>query len=355
MRTAKIVVGLGYGDEGKGIVTDYLCQESPNPIVVRYGGGSQCGHTVMRGNKRHVFANFGAGTLQGISTLFSEHTAINPITIRNECAKLIYLNGTMPRLYIHPLAAVITPYDVYIDNKNNYHHSTCGMGVGTAKKRNAETPCKLYASDLAFPTIVNRKLRAIRKYHGLSKILDDEIEVFKKVLNKPDFKIADYDFLRYFDTVVFEGNQGVLLDMDHGIFPDVTYSNTTSKRAIEICDKIGIKNIGVYHVTRAYHTRHGKGAFKEDPIGLINTEHETNEFNAAQGSFQTSKMDYELLNSAIAVDEIYSKPYDKRLIVTCNDQIEDYKNAFDINKLAKPYLRTWNTYSPDTLKFNKQQ
>jgi adenylosuccinate synthase len=198
---------------------------------------------------------------------------------------------------------------------------------------------------------VKRKLDAIRT-HYMVGTLNKECNAFLKSLNKPFFKIGGYELLNYYDTLVFEGNQGVLLDMDHGIFPDVTYSSTTSKNAIEICNKIGVKDISIYHVTRAYHTRHGRGEFEENPIKLINIKGETNKFNPEQGVFKTAKMDYELLNSAIAVDMIYSGLYTRRLIVTCNDQIADYKDAFNVNKLLKPYLCTWYTYSPDTLEFN---
>lgn len=353
MKKAKIIVGLGYGDEGKGIVTDYLCQESSKPIAIRYGGGSQCAHTVIRGDKKHVFANFGSGTLQGVATYFSEHTAINPINIDHEANVLMELTGTMPRLYVHPLAVVITPFDIRADKRcsSNYNNGSCQMGVGKAKQRNLTTPVKLYAGDLSSPKIVRRKLHAIR-LHYMVGTLNEEVEQFMKVLNKPSFKVDDYRMLNYYDTLVFEGNQGVLLDMDHGVFPDVTYSNTTSKNAIEICNKIGVKDIEIYHITRAYHTRHGRGEFPEDPIELINTEEETCEFNSAQGSFKTAKMDYELLNAARDVDEIYSGMYPHKLVVTCNDQIKDHKDAFNKHALTRPYLDIWYTYSPDTTKIN---
>lgn len=353
MKKAKIVVGLGYGDEGKGIVTDYLCQESSKPIVVRYGGGPQCGHTVIRGDKKHVFANFGSGTLQGVPTYFSEHTAINPVNIEIEAREIFKLTGIMPRLYVHPMAVVITPFDIIADIKctGNYNNGTCQMGVGKAKHRTLTSPVKLYARDLTCPKIVERKLHAIR-LHYMIGTLNNEIDKFLGWLIKPSFKIGDYRMLNYYDTLVFEGNQGVLLDMNHGVFPDVTYSNTTSKNAIEICNKIGVKDVEIYHITRAYHTRHGRGEFSEEPIELINTEEETCTFNSAQGSFKTAKMDYELLNAARDVDEIYSGMYPHKLVVTCNDQIKDHKDAFNKHALTKPYLDIWYTYSPDTTKIN---
>ena len=63
-----VVVGLQFGDEGKGLLTNFLCQESPNSLVVRYSGGQQAGHTVVLDGKQHVFSNFGSGTLNGNPT-----------------------------------------------------------------------------------------------------------------------------------------------------------------------------------------------------------------------------------------------------------------------------------------------
>ncbi|HSY75885.1 MAG TPA: adenylosuccinate synthetase, partial [Bacteroidia bacterium] len=68
MKKVSIVVGLGYGDESKGSTTAFLCQQGSNPLVIRYCGGHQAGHTVIYSGKRHVFSNFGSGTLQGAPT-----------------------------------------------------------------------------------------------------------------------------------------------------------------------------------------------------------------------------------------------------------------------------------------------
>ena len=68
-----IVIGLGFGDEGKGITTSYLCKKlEGTKIVVRFNGGHQAGHTVVFNGKRHIFSSWGSGTLQGIPTYWSE-------------------------------------------------------------------------------------------------------------------------------------------------------------------------------------------------------------------------------------------------------------------------------------------
>lgn len=80
----KAVIGLGFGDEGKGITTDYLCSKTKNPLVVRFCGGSQVGHTVVHNGIRHVFSSFGSGTLRGVPTYWSHKCALDPIGMLNE-------------------------------------------------------------------------------------------------------------------------------------------------------------------------------------------------------------------------------------------------------------------------------
>ena len=88
---ASIVVGLGFGDEGKGKVTDYLCsQYSNDSIVIRYCGGPQAAHNVVLENgQSHIHSNFGSGTLRGIVSYFSEHCCIYINTLVNEYYVLV--------------------------------------------------------------------------------------------------------------------------------------------------------------------------------------------------------------------------------------------------------------------------
>ena len=162
---AQIVVGLGFGDEGKGITTDHLCSQSENSLVVRFSGGQQCGHNVCIGDKQHVHSNFGSGTLRGVPSFFSEHCTIYPNTMFEEL-KVLNEQSVNPILYIHPLAKITTPYDVLanriLETKNN--HGSCGLGIGATMKRDL-AGYKLLAIDLNNPVIFNQKLNEIRKYY----------------------------------------------------------------------------------------------------------------------------------------------------------------------------------------------
>lgn len=367
---AKIVVGLSFGDEGKGIVTDSLSSIYENCIIVRYSGGHQAGHTVMNKDVKHVFSNYGAGSLTGKPTYFSEHTCFYLNTMFNEKLKL-EKDGIKPKLFIHPLANVTTPWDVAYNRITSKitQHGTVGLGIAATFKRNIETPYKLYTVDFTNPEIFVEKLRQIESYY-LNKVekeglplkdfqeeVADQSEYFDSLYwrYKILFEIKDYSFLKDFDNIIFEGAQGIMLDMNHGIFPNVTYSNTTSKNAIKICESLGITP-EIYYVTRCYQTRHGNGWMSNhNKIELINNEEEINTLNEWQGNFRTGEIDYDLLNFALRIDAIYSKDYNKHLVVTCLDQRPEFK--FEYENLDCYFKTITENYSPKTreryeLKYN---
>ena len=131
------VIGLGFGDEGKGNFTNYLCfQKNSDPSVVRYSGGHQAGHTVVHNGIRHVFSNFGSGTLAEASTFWSKYCAVDPIALINELGVLLTKN-VMPLLYIDARCPVTTPYDKLhnweLEKKNK--HGSVGFGVGATLER----------------------------------------------------------------------------------------------------------------------------------------------------------------------------------------------------------------------------
>jgi adenylosuccinate synthase len=357
---AQIVVGLGFGDEGKGITTDFLCRQNENILVVRFSGGQQCGHNVCIGEINHVHSNFGSGTLRGAPSFFSEHCTFYPVTMFNEFFTL-GKKGISPKLYLHPLSKLTTPYDVIanriLERKNN--HGSCGLGIGTTMKRD-EFGCKLHAVDLENINLLKVKLDEVRKYYekfvkisGKDKEwLDEEVENFFTFLPHLPIQIFDYELFKSFPNLIFEGSQGIMLDQNHGIFPHVTFANTTSKNAIEICDKLNIKKRGIFYVTRCYSTRHGIGWMSnEEKIELINTEKEVNVFNEYQKDFRIGEIDYDLLNYALKVDSIYSGNIEKNLVVTCLDQRKDFQ--LDYSKLKTKFKNIYESRSPFSEKITK--
>lgn len=355
MHKANIVLGLGYGDEGKGLTTDDLCSISlslnKKPIVVRFSGGQQAGHTVMNNGKKHSHSNFGAGTLRGLPSYFSEHTTFYPATIIREL-EVLKEKGINPKLTLHPLSKMTTPFDVF-DNrtdKENLGHGTCGLGVGKTMSRDLYTPYKLYAVDLLNPKMLDSKLDSLKEYYVNidinNKDFKEEMQDFKEGISEIKWNIQGYNYLKEFDNLIFEGSQGIMLDMDHGIFPHVTFANTTSKNAIEILNKLKISDIETFYVTRAYSTRHGAGPFTESELNLINTEEETNVTNEYQKDLKFGHLNKEDLNYALSVDEIYNPNSHKSLVVTCLDQVKEENFNYDV--FDKKFYRKFESRSPVT-------
>ncbi|MFZ4931690.1 adenylosuccinate synthetase [Chryseobacterium sp. Mn2064] len=354
MKKAQIVIGLGFGDEGKGITTDFLASQNPDAIVIRFSGGQQAAHTVMIENEKHVHSSFASGALRGLPSYFTEHCTIHPTFLFNEQEELNSKQGNI-ELHIHPLAKVTTPFDVWQNRNNarNLEHGTCGKGVGATMKRN-ESPYKLFAIDLIAPReMLMEKLKGIAYYYGFveEKEIHDILLPFLDAIDGIDWKINDYTWLNSFNHLIFEGSQGILLDMDHGVFPNVTFANTTSKNAYEICKLLKIENIEMYYVTRTYATRHGSGWMSnEKELHLRNNEEETCTFNEYQKELRVGEVDYNLLNYALKLDAAYVLPTKRNLVVTCLDQMDE---TFKIEEVKMKFDTILGSYSPYSKDFKK--
>lgn len=324
-----------FGDGGKGVLVDNLCANQ-DTLVVRFSGGHNAGHTVIRDGIKHVFSSYGSGTLQGCPTFFTQDTCISLSHIFNEKAVLEEKGIENPVLYVHPLTNVTTPYDIIANRileivRDEHRHGSCGAGIGQTMKRNLESPYKLYAIDFLNKRLLKEKLKQIKKYRGMHQLgseMDEELkemeDIFFSNLDKRlpfDFVSNIYDFWK--PNIVFEGSQGVLLDMDHGVFPNVTYANTTSKN---VWKHLNIKKgdtLDLYYVTRCYQTRHGNGWMSDErDIPLINNEEEINVENPWQGKFRLGEFDDNILIQAINIERLYHQENIKKetLVVSCLDQ-----------------------------------
>lgn len=351
--SAKIVLGLGFGDEGKGLVTSFLCEESlraeRKPIVIRFNGGHQAGHTVVISGPtemRHVFSSFGSGTLQGVPTYWSKFCTFSPLAFLSEREALIK-KGATPIIYVHGLCPVVTPFDQLTQQRVatlSKSHGTVGVGFGTTLQREQDH-YHLYVQDLKHPAVLKEKVYAIQEYYYrknmlMSRDILDQLQFFEKCQEVVDcIQIVNDDFhealiLDNWDFIC-EGAQGILLDQDFGFFPQVTRSNTTSKQAHMLGLWQNPYHIETYYVTRTYQTRHGDGFMTNfdrsyapetailDQKFLVNTEKETNIYNAYQGDFRRTVLDADLLNYALDCDAHFSKG-NKNLVLTCCDQVPQF-------------------------------
>lgn len=346
-----IVVGLGFGDEGKGLSTDYLCSKTEKPLVVRFNGGHQAGHTVVLPNgKKHIFACFGSGTLRNVPTYWSKFCTFSPAILLEEYKELIAIQSE-PVIYINNLCPVTTHYDILYNRaleatRADSRHGSCGVGFGATIERHQNSPIKLFVQDLLYPQIYTNKLKSIRSYyqHKINHETnfdfdqfnhDEEDLTFSLLIDKLNELIADkiinicsdkfiFSDNQSWETIIFEGAQGILLDMDFGTYPFVTRSNSTSINALQIVkDNLPIETpIEIVYITRCYQTRHGAGPFKRNsPLKLLDNA-ETNRYNEHQGEFYVDYLDIDNLNYALRCDSNFTYGVKKNLIVTCLDHID---------------------------------
>lgn len=336
-----IVVGLNFGDEGKGATVNALCKNPKETLVIRFNGGHQCGHTVVHNDIRHPFSNFGSGTLKGVPTYWTEYCTVNPSAVLKE-GNILRAQGIEPIVIYNANAMVTTPYDILhnLTSKNNLNHGTVGVGFGKTIQRN-EDFYHLYVRDLLYPAIRDEKINNIRTY-TYNRTNDERFHdnrFMEKIID--EFKIAcehlvqNYEIVNNFKEVlmwnrdlIFEGGQGIMLDMDYGFFPFATYSNTTSKNAIELIRKSGIDNrlIDTYYVTRAYQTRHGNGFMCNEDLDnsfIKINPNETNADTGTQGKFRRAMLDLGQLKYAISCNRYHNHPdSNEKLVITCLDHIE---------------------------------
>lgn len=326
MRTS-IVLDLTFGDSGKGVTTSFLASQSERPLVIRFSGGHQCGHTVVHNGHRHIFSNFGSGTLHGAPTYWTKYCTFYPSAVKREYEALQEFH---PLLYVDPLCPVTTPFDALHNQKTESKngHGSCGVGFGSTIARH-ENYYKLYVQDLYNPIILKAKLDNIIAFY--QDVLPDnweqvrdkyltDISFVKKVIKTCNpFRIYN----NRFDHIIFEGSQGILLDMDFGFFPNVTRSNTTSKNAFEIIKENNLSAPDIYYVTRSYQTRHGNGFMTNEhiPVKLVNNENETNKEHPWQGKFRIGALDLDLINYALQCDAHFNNTtINKYAVITCLDQ-----------------------------------
>lgn len=356
---AQIVIDLGFGDSGKGLCVDYLVsREDDRPLVVRFSGGHQVGHTVQLGEHRHTFCNFGSGTLRGAPTYYSEYCTIFPPAMYAEASKLAPI---IPRVFVHPLCQVTTPYDIAFNRvaERKNQHGSCGVGFGATIERN-RNGVTLFAQDFCSDWVFAHKLKSIHHYYKENLKQDAQgLAAFEKELeffSETSFMAACNDARSLFEItqlssllpdhgrLVFEGSQGIMLDQIHGIYPHVTPSYTTSKNAIELIlnsqrvDGSISNDIEIYYVSRCYQTRHGNGPISNaEVVELINNREEANVYNDFQGEFRCTELDIELLNYSLITDSSYlsSLNLKKTMVLTCLDQRPDFRWEFLKNLMMR--------------------
>lgn len=278
--SVRIVIGAQWGDEGKGKIVDFLSDQSD--MVVRFQGGANAGHTVAVGDQEYILHLIPCGILRPDKIcVIGNGVVIDPVGLMEEIEMLrshgIDVSG---RLFISQNAQLIMPYHKLLDQvgeqgmQETERIGTTGRGIGPAyTDKVARKGIRIV--DLLDRDLLREKLKRNIKatntlldavYHADTLNEDQTIDEYLAFDEKIDPFITDTSVLvnEAIDagkSVLFEGGQGTLLDVDHGTYPYVTSSNTVSGAA---CTGVGVgptRIDEVIGVVKAYTTRVGNGPF----------------------------------------------------------------------------------------------
>jgi adenylosuccinate synthase len=274
-----VVVGSQWGDEGKGKVVDLLAPHVD--AVVRYQGGNNAGHTVVVGREKFVLQSLPAGILHpGVRCVIGCGVVVDPASLIGEMESLVQRSVSLDgNLYISKNAHLIMPYHSALDRASEAKAGrraigTTGKGVGPAYADKAAR-VGIRMADLLDEQLFREKLEAnvAQKNRILREIYDTNTFTVDTILSAyvryagwlaPYITDTALLLMRWIDdgaSVLFEGAQGTMLDIDHGTYPFITSSNTTAGGA---CTGTGVPPTridGALGISKAYSTRVGGGPF----------------------------------------------------------------------------------------------
>jgi adenylosuccinate synthase len=301
MTKVDVLLGLQWGDEGKGKIVDVLAPKYD--VVARFQGGPNAGHTLEFDGIKHVLHQIPSGIFRkGIRNIIGNGVVLDPVIFKREVEALKKFNiGLIDSLYISKKASLIVPSHRLLDQA--YELAKGDSKIGSTLKGIGPTyQDKIGRQGLRVGDIMSDKF--LDKFRHLTEIhfailktqkfefnwKELEAQFFEAVEFLKQFKLVESEYLindelKKGSTILAEGAQGSLLDIDFGSYPFVTSSNTVTAGA---CTGLGVapKHIGeVFGIFKAYSTRVGSGPF---PTELINEEGELmrkqgNEFGSTTG------------------------------------------------------------------------
>lgn len=330
-----VVIGLNYGDEGKGNIVDKL--HISDAVVIKHNGGGQAGHTALSTDqtKKFVYSQYGSSTHRGAMTYLAPTFIVDPPALQAEY--LLLREKFYPEVKgvsAHPACRVVTRYDSAFNKiqervRGEDRHGSCGRGINATRLRN-KSPANgdVMALSLSLNDVVSLspgslrdRLDDIRKYylHELRSVpkYSAWVSHFSDSSSVEEICEADFndDVLGLFELHIapdvkrrmwtFETGQGVMLDMKNTAdFPHLTPSNTDVSNSLYFIDRwlgSGKKISNLVYCTRPYVTRHGAGplpnevSFDEFSREFPNFSDATNAPNDWQGSMRFALYDEETI------------------------------------------------------------
>lgn len=280
MQKADVIVGLQWGDEGKGKIVDHLAQKYD--FVCRFAGGHNAGHTIVTDGKKYALHLVPSGVLnKEAMNVVGNGVVLSPKDFIKELEQFSDIEG---RIVISDKAHLLLPYHALIDQarerlKGDKAIGTTGKGIGPAygdkitrvghRVGELLDPKKLCSDIMSYFKINAPIFNAMGVETPDEDELLTELEGYREALGKyiTDTTLVVWSALDTKKRVLLEGAQGTMLDIDHGTYPYVTSSTTVSAGA---CSGLGIapQSIGkVTGIAKAYCTRVGNGPFPSEDLG----------------------------------------------------------------------------------------
>ena len=276
----KAVIGLQWGDEGKGKIVDYLSEKFD--LVARYQGGNNAGHTVIVEDVTYKLNLIPSGVIRGKVCFLGQGIVLDPDHFLKEyqqiCEKI-----SNPNIYLSSNIPLILPYHKQLDKINESiltgedKIGTTAKGIGPAyQDKVGRKSIKLY--DLKSLDKIKEKLESIKKfydpvlnaYQEEAINIDQYLTILDSFYKEVGYLIVDNSFIKKNfnqQKILFEGAQGALLDLDHGSYPFVTSSNTISSNIMIGSDlQVDYQTVGIF---KAYATRVGNGPFPSELFDQI--------------------------------------------------------------------------------------
>lgn len=350
--TVEAVIGANYGDEGKGLVTEFLCLSTDRTIVALANGGCQRGHTVTdRKFGRHVFHHFGSGTFRGAPTCFCRGYLLNPMQFALEYGEL-ETAGVKPVSYRDAKCDFQLPIDIYLNrllenSRGKNRHGSVGCGIWESVKRLRSGDWLTFSefAKLGFGAKVDYV--KTKQRHAMDLRLaetgleaDKDAELFlsdgmvRHFAQDCEFMAAACKRVKSVfdaqetDHVIFEQGQGLALDQLYGK-ENAEYTTPSYTGLIGIVEYLKAAGysgkVMANYVTRSYTTRHGAGPFPEENPA-ISFPDETNMPNEWQGKMRFGAFDGEITANRINrdLDEFrgrFGSDADPRVFITHVNEI----------------------------------
>lgn len=274
--TSAAVVGLQWGDEGKGKLVDVLARE--HDAVVRFNGGANAGHSIVVGGERYAVHLVPVGVfIRGVRSVIGNGVVVDPEQLVKEIAGLSARGVDVSGLVVSSRAHVVMPYHKYEDRlreelaeADGKSLGTTRRGIGPAYADKAQRRGAIRMGDLLDPALLRRRVeeacRLKRRFLGEAPETDPAacVAFLEGLTGSLAGRIADttyllHDILAGGGSLLFEGANATLLDVDHGTYPYTTASNACAL-GIPAGSGVPMAHVGtIIGVAKAYQTRVGAG------------------------------------------------------------------------------------------------